>query len=314
MATAAAQPRRAAVREQARTLRAPDGTAIAYRVGSSGAAGVPVVLLHGLASNLTRWSEFVERTTLGARHPLIRVDLRGHGDSPTRCALSLERWCDDLVALLDAEGAERAILIGHSLGAQIALHFAARAPQRTAALVLIDPVLRRALHGRWRLLAQLGPLIGLAAGLLRGVNALGLRRRTLPPLDLRALDEQARVALAAGPSAVAEFVRRYSSTRADLRTFRSAHYLQELVEMFRPPPEPRSIHAPMLVLLSAGATFAGEAQTRALLARFGQVEVQAIECQHWPLTERPDEVRDAIERWCTRCFDGNPFPAASRAP
>jgi hypothetical protein len=28
------------------------------------------------------------------------------------------------------------------------------------------------------------------------------------------------------------------------------------------------------------------------------VTVQTIDCQHWPLTERPDEVRQAIERWC----------------
>jgi hypothetical protein len=28
------------------------------------------------------------------------------------------------------------------------------------------------------------------------------------------------------------------------------------------------------------------------------VAVQTIECQHWPLTERPTEVREAIERWC----------------
>jgi pimeloyl-ACP methyl ester carboxylesterase len=60
-----------------------------------------VLLLHGLASNLTRWSEFVERTTLSDDRDLIRVDLRGHGDSPTRGPISLESWSVDLLALLD---------------------------------------------------------------------------------------------------------------------------------------------------------------------------------------------------------------------
>ncbi len=272
---------------------------IAYRrTAARRAAGrAPALLLHGLASNMTRWSEFVEHTRLADMRDLIRVDLRGHGDSPTRGRVSLELWSDDLLALLDAEGAGRAVLIGHSLGAQVALACAARAPSRIAALVLIDPVFRAALRGRWKWLARAAPLFVAAAAAARGLNALGLRRRSIPPLDLRALDELARASLGS-PEAEAEFIRRYSSTRADLRTFRAAHYLQELVEMFRPLAAPEAIDAPTLVLLSTGATFAGLSAMRALAARFPRGEVRLIECQHWPLTERPDEVRTIIEDWC----------------
>jgi pimeloyl-ACP methyl ester carboxylesterase len=256
-----------------------------------------VVLLHGLASNLTRWSEFVERSTLADDRDVVRVDLRGHGDSPTRGPVSLELWCDDLLALLDAEGASRAVLVGHSLGAQVALACASRAPRHVAAAVLIDPVFRSALHGRWKWIARAAPLFVAAAAIVRGLNALGLRRRRIPPLDLRALDALARASLGS-PQAEAEFIRRYSSTRADLRTFRSAHYLQELVEMFRPVAAPESIAMPALVLLSTGATFADLRQMRQIAARFPRGEVRTIDCHHWPLTERPDEVRRVIETWC----------------
>jgi pimeloyl-ACP methyl ester carboxylesterase len=257
----------------------------------------PVLLLHGLASNMTRWSEFVERTTLADDRDVIRVDLRGHGDSPTRGRISLELWCDDLLALLDAEGAPRALLIGHSLGSQVALACASRAPGRIAALVLIDPVFRPALRGRWKWIARAAPLFVAAAAIVRGLNALGLRRRHVPPLDLRALDELARRSLGS-PEAEAEFIRRYSSTRADLRTFRTAHYLQELVEMFRAVAGPESIALPTLVLLSTGATFAALASMKEIAARFRRGEVKTIDCHHWPLTERPDEVRGVIEKWC----------------
>jgi pimeloyl-ACP methyl ester carboxylesterase len=285
--------------EQPRRLLRPDGTRIAYRLTRArrGGSKAPVLLLHGLASNLTRWSEFVERTTLAEERDVVRVDLRGHGDSPTRGRIGLERWSDDLLALLDAEGASRAVLVGHSLGAQVALACAARAPNRVAALVLIDPVFRSALRGRWKWLARAAPLFAAAAAVVRGLNALGLRRRRIPPLDLRALDELARASLGS-PDAEAEFIRRYSSTRADLRTFRSAHYLQELVEMFRPVAAPESIAAPALVLLSTGATFADLGTMQAIAARFPRGEVQTIACHHWPLTERPDQVRSAIEAWC----------------
>ena len=285
--------------EQAHLLARPDGVRIAYRrIGARRRAGkAPALLLHGLASNLTRWSEFVERTTLAEQRDVIRVDLRGHGDSPARGRLSLEGWCDDLLALLDAIEAPRALLVGHSLGAQVALACATRAPQRVAALVLIDPVFRSALHGRWKWIARAAPLFVAAAAIVRALNALGLRRREIAPLDLRALDELARASLGS-PQAEAEFIRRYSSTRADLRTFRSAHYLQELVEMFRPLASPESIAMPTLVLLSTGATFAALPEMRAIAARFPRGQVQTVDCHHWPLTERPDEVRDLIDTWC----------------
>ena len=272
---------------------------IAYRrtAARRPAGKAPVLLLHGLASNMTRWSEFVERTRLAEERDVIRVDLRGHGDSPMSGRISLELWCDDLLALLDAEGASHAVLIGHSLGAQVALACAARAPGRIAALVLIDPVFRPALRGRWKWIARAAPLFVAAAAVVRGLNALGLRRQRIPPLDLRALDELARASLGS-PQAEAEFIRRYSSTRADLRTFRTAHYLQELVEMFRPLAAPESIAMPTLVLLSTGATFAELPAMRAIAARFPRGEVRTIDCHHWPLTERPDEVRCIIEGWC----------------
>jgi pimeloyl-ACP methyl ester carboxylesterase len=284
--------------ERAGTVARPDGTRIAYRkiAARQRPARLPVLLLHGLASNLTRWTEFVERTTLAAERDLLRVDLRGHGGSPTRTSVSLPLWCEDLVALLDAEGAERATLVGHSLGAQVALAMAVHAPQRVAALVLIDPVFRPALRGRWKWLARAAPLFIAAAATVRMANALGLRRCRIPPLDLHELDRLARQSLGS-PQAEAEFIRRYSSTRADLRTFRTAHYLQELVEMFRPVAAPEDLTVPTLVLLSTGATFADLEAMRQIAHRFPRGEVQTIDCHHWPLTERPDEVRGIIERW-----------------
>jgi pimeloyl-ACP methyl ester carboxylesterase len=290
--------------EYARTITRDDGVTVAYRItpARERAPGRAVVLLHGLASNLTRWSEFVEQTSLADRWDMLRVDLRGHGDSPTTGAIGHALWCGDLAAVLDAEGHPRAVFVGHSLGAQVALQFAARHPARTHALALIDPVFREALRGRWRLLAAAGPVLHAAAVAVRVLNAIGLRRRTIPPLDLRALDEMARRALGS-KEAEAEFIRRYSSMCADLRTFRSAHYLQELVEMFRPVPL-AEIAAPALVLLSAGGTFADPDAMQRCLQRLPQVQVRRIDCHHWPLTERPAEVRQAIEDWCARLAPG----------
>ncbi|HEU5294102.1 MAG TPA: alpha/beta fold hydrolase, partial [Burkholderiaceae bacterium] len=163
--------RREALRQHS-SLARPGGASVAYRVRSPGAPdGAPLLLIHGLASNGSRFAEFVEQTALAAHHGLIRVDLRGHGDAITRRRIGIDLWCDDLAAVLDAEGALAAIAVGHSLGAQVALHFAQRHPHRCAAMVLIDPVFRSALRGRRLWLAQAAPVLRLAARLVRALNA-----------------------------------------------------------------------------------------------------------------------------------------------
>lgn len=279
-------------------LRAADGATLAWRVRRGVPGATPVLLVHGLASNASRFDEYVAHSRLAGRHALIRAELRGHGAAITRRRVDLETWCDDLAAVLQAEGGAPAVVVGHSLGAQVALHLAARRPGAVRALLLIDPVFREALHPRWARIARASPLLAAAAAAVRAVNALGLHRGALPPLDLRALDRAARVALAT-PATEEAFIRQYSSTRADLRHVPLSVYLQNLVEMFRPAPRPAQLGLPVRVLLSSGATFARPEAMRAALAG-PRVELHTVDCHHWPLTERPDEIREAIDGWCER--------------
>ena len=275
------------------------GVALRYRLSRSGSTRPPLVLLHGVASNLTRWSEFVEHTTLKASRDLLRVDLRGHGESLTRAPTGMERWSDDLAAILDAEGYRDAVLVGHSLGANLALHFAARHPARVAGLVLIDPVVPDALRGRGRWIGRIAPLAHPLIGVLRLLNRLGLHRRRLPALDLRQLDTAARNELLAAGRADA-FVRRYGSPFADLEFVPTAAYLQDVVELVRPLPPLAAIGAPVLALLSKGITFTDLEATARLLRALPGVEIDLLDAYHWPLTEQPVAVRAAIERWCAQ--------------
>jgi len=290
-------------------LRLPDGSALTYRISRarSGASAGTLVLLHGLASNLTRWTEFVAETTLAPTWDIVRVDLRGHGGSFTRGPIGLEYWCRDLLAVLDREGCNRALLAGHSLGANVAIGFAARHPERVGGLALIDPVLPDAVRAVPRWLRSLLPLLRVLIWAVRLLNRLGLHRCELPHRDLRRLDEEMRSRLlAAGQQR--EFVRRYSSPTADLKYFPTANYLQELVEMLRPLPLLDASGVPVLVLLSKSITRAALEATRRALAHVPRSEIVLLDACHWPLTERPQEVRAAIERWCMR-IAGSPARA-----
>ncbi|MFN0302374.1 MAG: alpha/beta fold hydrolase, partial [Burkholderiales bacterium] len=78
---------------------------------------------------------------------------------------------------------------------------------------------------------------------------------------------------------------------------RTAHYLQDVAELFRIVQVNGAIEAPVLLVLSSGATFAAPARTREIVAQWATPSVVTIQAEHWPLTEKPDEVRQAIEAW-----------------
>jgi len=285
--------------ETLHTLITADGATLAYRRWRAPAVAPalpPLVLLHGAASNLTRWSEFVEQTCLRATRDILRLDLRGHGQSLYRGRIGLEIWCDDIAAILEQEGYTHAILIGHCLGANIAATFAARYPAMTAGIVLVEPMLRDALTGQLHTLHPYLPLLKLAAFLLLIANRLGLYRRRLEILDLRELDREFRTRLAE-PGGGEALVKRYASPLHDLKIMPSANFLQDLIEVERPLPLER-IHAPFLALLSTGRTFANPDITHTLLTRLPQGEIRMLEAKHWIPTEQPQAMREQIETWC----------------
>ncbi|MBI1727123.1 MAG: alpha/beta hydrolase [Candidatus Rokubacteria bacterium] len=274
----------------------PDGAAIAYRLWRPGAPRRLLVLLHGVGSNMTRWTEFVGRTSLRNSWDLLRLDLRGHGLSLHRGRIGMAEWCADLAGVLTAEGYGRAVIAGHCLGAGIATEFAVRRPERTAGLVLIEPVFRPALTGGMRRLAQVRPLFIAVAGLARALNALGLHRRRLATLDLEVLDRETRDLMVQRGSA--EALARYASPLLDLRTTATAVYLQALIALTGPIPDLQVIRASALALVTPGGSFTDPAVTRRLLERLGDCRVISLAARHWIPTEQPEAMREAIEGWC----------------
>lgn len=295
--------------ENHRTLIASDGTQLAYWVEAAKDDGErTLLLLHGAASNHTRWSEFVERTELTASWNVICPDLRGNGASMTRSGLSLDVWCSDLNALLEAERRSSAVVIGHSLGAQIAVRLAHRRPERVQGLVLIDPVFQRALTGRQLKVRRYSGWLRALTGTISCLNAIGLRRRRLPDRDLRQLDEETRRALA-GAESVEEIAKRYGALGPILRHMPTANYLRQALAVVTPLPPLEEIDALVLVLLAGSVSFADLAVNREEVARFRDAEVIVLDANHWPLTETPDAVREVIEGWMSRRFGAEKKPS-----
>lgn len=107
-----------------------DGRTMSYE---STGAGRPLVLLHAFPFDGRMW----RRTAADLERQVIAPDLRGFGESAP-APFSIADLADDVAALLDVLGLERAAVGGLSMGGYVALAFAQRHPARLAALVLAD--------------------------------------------------------------------------------------------------------------------------------------------------------------------------------
>jgi pimeloyl-ACP methyl ester carboxylesterase len=101
--------------------------------------GVPLIFSHGLGSNLS-----VMRDLIGPMEGVrvIIYDNRGHGKTtgtPDPSRLNFNSLADDMAALLDHLGVDRAVAGGVSMGSGISIAFSRRYPQRARALILSRP-------------------------------------------------------------------------------------------------------------------------------------------------------------------------------
>ncbi len=98
----------------------------------------PFLLVHGLASNAQLWSGMAASLAT-AGHRVVAVDQRGHGLSgKVDTGYDFATLTRDLVAVMDALGLHRPVVVGQSWGGNVVLELAVRHPDRLAALVCAD--------------------------------------------------------------------------------------------------------------------------------------------------------------------------------
>jgi pimeloyl-ACP methyl ester carboxylesterase len=209
----------------------PDGRVVVHRsavladAGSAGdaARASATVLLHGAAGSWTTWlplrraaREAGAAAPVALTGPLVLIDLPGWGGSPEPVvALDVHAAARVVLAVADAVGLSSFDVVGHSLGALVALHVAATTPGRTRSLALVSPTTFSALEAAahpWRGLRTVpalvllrvvfrvlprtsGPLLAAAArvGLLRALSSPVFRHvRQVPRSVLEAFVAEVR--------------------------------------------------------------------------------------------------------------------------
>ena len=115
-----------------------DGVRLAYEDSSSNLP--PILFVHGWGCDHTFLAPQVKH--FSKSHRAIAVDLRGHGksDAPHE-EYSMSSFADDLAFLCEELFLKKPVVVGHSMGGNVALEFAARYPDLPSSVVLIDSVI-----------------------------------------------------------------------------------------------------------------------------------------------------------------------------
>lgn len=181
-----------------RVVHSGDGTGLG--TWSNNGAGVPVVISNGLGTPVEAWSSIARQTD---RYRVVTWDYRGLGRSHRPAderRITVEDHADDLTAVMDAYDMPRAVVVGWSVGVNVAFEVARREPDRVAGVLAVAgipgdsfsalfhplPGALRPRAGRIgaRMLRAIGPVLSrLADGLpaapsgdfdLRGLSTLGM--------------------------------------------------------------------------------------------------------------------------------------------
>jgi pimeloyl-ACP methyl ester carboxylesterase len=116
-----------------------NGTREVFIEDNNAATGLPLVFIHGAAGSTLVWRN--ETAAIAETRRTLAIDVRGHARSP-RPSDGDYSWAallGDVELALDSSRVRRAILVGHSAGAAIALRYALAESTRVAGIVLIDP-------------------------------------------------------------------------------------------------------------------------------------------------------------------------------
>ncbi len=222
-----------------------------------GTGDAALVFLHDWGGAASVWRQ---QAALSAAHRTVLVDLPGHGRSEApAAAYDVASLATSMRAVLDAAGVQRAVIVGHGIGALVGWHLAVQQPARVVGIVAVD-----------------GTLLPPAAGTV-----------PQPPSD----DAVVAAALPSLFTAATPHAVRNEVTSLVQRT-PSRVMAGLLRDVSSPAPfTPGAYPEPVLVLATTGTSPDHEGSLR---SRFAQLDYRHIDAGHFLMLERPREVEDAI--------------------
>lgn len=276
-----------------------DGFALHYEVAGRGAR--TLLLANGLGGRLYAWRPLVD--ALSEDYRFVTWDYRGlfeSGRPSTHKQMAAHHHAEDARAILDAEGVQRVVAFGWSMGVQVDIDFAARYPERTAGLVLLNGTYGNVLSTafqplfstRWlpKRLHELLEFLRAHPSLAHRLASI-VRAGEVPTMGLMMLTAGRR------SFAIRPMLRQYfddilgSCLLEYLQTFQEidAHSVYHVLPQ---------VDAPALVVSGALDFLTPAYQSREIARRLPNAERLALaRASHFALIERPDVVLPRVTRF-----------------
>jgi pimeloyl-ACP methyl ester carboxylesterase len=267
--------------------------------------GNPVVLLHGFPELAYSWRHQIAALA-AAGYRAIAPDMRGLGRSgaPEEVeAYDVVELCGDVERVLDERGFERAAIVGHDWGANVAWHFALMHPERTVCVAGISvPLVPRAPAAPIGIMREhLGEDFYIVwfqePGVAEQALARDVRRTLLTPevwtAEWAARDEEPRVPPFMTDGDAATYVAEYERTgfRGGLNWYRNIDRNWELTAPF----DDRKIELPALFMAGSRDSTMKWMSPDVMQGRVTDLESVIVEgAGHWLQQERPGEVNAAL--------------------
>ncbi|MDT7845730.1 alpha/beta fold hydrolase [Streptomyces justiciae] len=250
-----------------------DGAALTYDdEGPYDGEGVPLVFVHGWTADRHRWDH--QLAHFAEKRRVIRLDLRGHGESSGAGVRTIAELADDVLALLDHLGVERCVLVGHSMGGMIAQTITLAHPERVERMVLVNSI-GRMTYSRGR-------------GLLMGIS-------TLVPFKLFVA---ANIQRAFAPGYPRDEIRAY--VKASAGTPREVVMtLYGAMRAFDVLDRVGEIRVPTLMVHGYHDIQLPVRQMLRMAKAYPDAEVRIIDAGHELPVEKPEELTRALDRFVT---------------
>jgi 3-oxoadipate enol-lactonase len=251
---------------------------IAVEIDTPVGGGDAVLMIHGLGGTSNTWTPLLPAFR---RFQILRFDLPGSGRSQrVEGELSIDRFVSAALRVLACGGAERAHVVGHSLGTIVATHLAVREPKVVRSLALFGPLLAPPDSAR---------------------------------AAIRARGDKARKEGAAGMQAIAdELVQASTSAESKARRLAAIAFVRETLMRQDPegyarscdalaaaePAEAARIACPTLLVTGDEDVVAPPQAVRGMAEKIAGSRIEVLRgCGHWTPVERPDECIERLRRF-----------------